>query len=57
MLVLGGALALAVATVQLARWRGWDPAWAQSWRHAWRESAHRTSLSWAEFVDWLRSTD
>jgi hypothetical protein len=57
MLALAAALALAVAIVQLARWRGWEPAWAQAWRHAWRESGYRTSLTWAEFVDWLRSAD
>ena len=55
MLVLTGALALVVVVVQLARWRGLEPAWAQNWRHAWRESGYRTSLTWAEFVDWLRS--
>jgi hypothetical protein len=57
MVVLAGALALVVAIVQLARWRGREPAWAQGWRHSWRESGYRTSLTWAEFVDWLRSSD
>lgn len=55
MALLATFVALAAGALLLARWRGWDPAWAATSRHMWSEAAYRTGGRWADLTDWLRS--
>ena len=52
--ILAGLFALAGLVVALARWRGWEPAWADGFRHAAGEAGWRASSTWAEFTDFVR---
>jgi hypothetical protein len=52
--VLAGLMALTGLGVGLARWRGWEPAWADGFRHAAGEAGWRASSTWAEFTDFVR---
>ena len=52
--ILAGLFALAGLVVALARWRGWEPAWADDLRHAAGEAGWRASSTWAEFTDFVR---
>ena len=52
--ILAGLFALAGLVVALARWRGWEPAWADDFRHAAGEAGWRASSTWAEFTDFVR---
>jgi len=52
--ILAGLMALAGLVVALARWRGWEPAWADGVRHAAGEAGWRASSTWAEFTDFVR---
>lgn len=52
--ILAGLFALAGLVVALARWRGWEPAWADEFRHAAGEAGWRASSTWAEFTDFVR---
>jgi hypothetical protein len=38
----------------VARWAGWEPAWADGLRHAAGEAGWRASSTWAEFTDFVR---
>ena len=52
--ILAGLMALSGLGVGLARWRGWEPAWADGVRHAAGEAGWRASSTWAEFTDFVR---
>lgn len=52
--ILAGLFALSGLVVALARWRGWQPAWADDFRHAAGEAGWRASSTWAEFTDFVR---
>jgi hypothetical protein len=52
--ILAGLFALSGLVVALARWRGWEPAWADDVRHAAGEAGWRASSTWAEFTDFVR---
>ena len=58
-IVLMGLIALLAgligAGVGLARWGGWDPAWASAWRHGLGEAGYRLNAIRADFTDWRRS--
>jgi hypothetical protein len=52
--VLAGLLAIGTMVFGVARWRGWEPAWADRFRHAAGEAGWRASSTWAEFTDFVR---
>jgi cobalamin biosynthesis Mg chelatase CobN len=52
--VIGGLMLLAALAYWLARWWAWEPRWLVRGRHAGAEAGWRASISWAEFMDWVR---
>jgi len=52
--VLLALLALCGIVFGVARWTGWEPAWADRARHATAEAGWRASSTWAEFTDFVR---
>ncbi len=52
--ILAGLMALSGLGVGVARWIGWEPAWADGLRHAAGEAGWRASSTWAEFTDFVR---
>jgi hypothetical protein len=52
--ILAGLMALTGLGFGVARWVGWQPAWADGVRHAAGEAGWRASSTWAEFADFVR---
>ena len=52
--ILAGLMALSGVGFGVARWVGWEPAWADGFRHAAGEAGWRASSTWAEFSDFVR---
>lgn len=52
--ILAGLMALSGLGFGVARWVGWEPAWADNLRHAAGEAGWRASSTWAEFTDFVR---
>jgi hypothetical protein len=52
--VIGGLMLLGALAYWLGRWWAWEPRWLVRTRHAGAEAGWRASISWAEFMDWVR---
>jgi hypothetical protein len=52
--ILAGLMALSGLGFGVARWVGWEPAWADGLRHAAGEAGWRASSTWAEFTDFVK---
>jgi len=54
LVTLGALAVVALAGVAAALWWAWEPRWWPRVRHAWQELGWRASLTWADFLDWVR---
>jgi hypothetical protein len=52
--ILGALVAVAGASLGIARLSGWDPGWVRRSSHSWGEARYRASGIWSEFGDWMR---